>query len=193
MNFILASSNQHKVDELNKFFSGTELDVELPEERIEVVEDGTSFEENALKKAKAYYDRYQRPSVSDDSGICVEALPEELGIYSARFGGPGLTDKERVELLVEKLKESENRNAYFVCYLCFYISPEEVYFFEGRLNGEIADGPRGEDGFGYDPVFLPEKNNKKTLAEDPQWKAENSHRSLASSAAREYFINKLTK
>ncbi len=184
--FVLASSNKHKIEELNHLFKGV-VRIEAPEQKIEVVEDGNSFEENALKKAKAYFDKYKKPSVADDSGLVVNALPEELGIYSARFGGEGLNDKDRYELLLKKLENTEDRSAYFVCVLCFYINDAEIYFFQGKLDGEIAQIPIGEEGFGYDPVFLASKAGGKSLAQDPQWKSLNSHRALAVKEAKSFF------
>ena len=92
-----------------------------------------------------------------DIGI-VNVLPDELGVQSA-VGGDGLNDGERCDLLLEKLKEAEDRSAYFVCVLCFYLSPEEI-FFEGGCNGSILQQKQGEAGFGYDPVFLPEGDQR---------------------------------
>lgn len=189
LEFTLASSNQHKIEELNKLFTDTSVTIVAPAKKIEVIEDGLSFEENAHKKAKAYYDEFGKPSVADDSGLLVESLPDELGIYSARFGGEGLDDKGRYELLLEKLKNEENRKAAFVCYLCFYFSPDEVFFFQGRLEGQISQEASGDQGFGYDPVFHASKNPGESLASNPVWKEANSHRALAVKAAREFFKN----
>lgn len=192
MQFILASGNQHKASEFSQLFSEGPLDIVGAEKAIEVVEDGTSYEENALKKARAYYEHYGRPAVSDDSGLNVAALQNELGIFSARFGGEGLTDRQRAELLLERLKEVEGeeaRSAYFSCTLCFYISEKKVYFFEGRLSGFIAQEYKGDGGFGYDPVFVPEKRKDDlvTLAMVPEWKALHCHRAKACQHATKFF------
>ena len=188
MKFILASSNKHKVEEFNDFFKASKLEVISPSEKIEVVEDGNSFNENALKKASAYFEKYNSPVLADDSGLVVEAMPGELGVYSARFGGEGLTDKDRALLLLEKMKDEKNRKAYFNCTLCFYISPEEVYFFEGRFKGEIIDEYIGDHGFGYDPVFKGESQEQgQSVAMDPEYKSQNSHRSIAVKQALKFF------
>jgi XTP/dITP diphosphohydrolase len=164
--------------------------------KLEVDETGISYFENALIKAKSYYDKLKVPILSDDSGLNVLALPDDLGIYSARFGGVGLTDRNRAELLLKKLseKKSEEREAFFTCVLCFYLSPNEIYYFEGRMNGRIAYSYRGETGFGYDPVFIPAdyaKNNEDlTVAELPEWKNENSHRAQAVKFAMKFFSEK---
>src|SRR5690606_23720473 len=117
--------------------------------------------------------------LSDDSGLVVPALSPELGIHSARFGGEGLTDLDRCRRLLEKLQGLE-RDAYFVCVLCFFIDPGEIYFFEGRAEGAIGDSLSGDEGFGYDPLFIPRHHpDGKTFAQDPLWKAKNSHRTQA--------------
>lgn len=192
-NFYLASGNAHKAEEFSELFDLAIIQVLPAPSSVEVVEDGVSFSENALKKAKAYYDQYQRPVMADDSGLNVEALPDELGIHSARFGGEGLDDKQRAELLLKKLEglEENQRKAYFTCYLCFYLNPDEIFFFEGRLNGTIATQLQGDKGFGYDPVFLPESLERRgqpmSLAQNPSWKQLHSHRAQAVAHAQRFF------
>lgn len=188
MNLLLASGNPHKAEEFADLLDPGLFKIKSAPIKVSVTEDGQSFQENAYKKAKAYYDQFKLPVLSDDSGIVVEALPEELGIYSARFGGEHLTDRERAELLLEKLKDTEKRQAYFVCILCFYLSPGEIFFFEGRMEGEIGTVYRGEYGFGYDPVFIPSKHEgEQTVAEIPEWKSKNGHRSQACKHADRFF------
>lgn len=188
LNLILASGNAHKAEEFAKIFDQEVLKVSAASEKLEVVEDGETFNANALLKAKAYYEKFKTPVLADDSGLCVEALPDDLGIHSARFGGEGLTDKERALLLLEKMKGQAKRSAYFVCVLCFYLGPDEYYFFEGRVEGNIGDEYKGDHGFGYDPVFKPlGDHNEKTLAELPEWKDENSHRAKACFHAEKFF------
>lgn len=187
MKLILASSNEHKAKELTELLKA--FDVQAASEKLEVIEDGEDFMENAAKKASAYFDKFSAPVISDDSGLVVEALPNELGVHSARFGGEGLTDRERAELLLEKMKGVENRDCYFICYLCVILSEQETYFFEGRLKGKIAHEYKGEHGFGYDPVFIPLAFNDegKTVAQAPEWKMLNSHRAVASARLNEFF------
>lgn len=156
--FMLASGNTHKAQELFRYLSPS-LTVQTAPETLAVKEDGKSFEENAFKKAACYFQHFKHPTLADDSGLTVEALSDELGIRSARFGGEGLDDHRRSLLLLEKLKNKSNRKAYFVSYLCFYLSPEEVFFFEGRLDGVISEQLQGDHGFGYDPVFIPKKGH----------------------------------
>lgn len=191
--FMLASGNSHKAQEFSDLFDPLVLTISPAPEKIEIDEDGESYAENALKKAQGYYKKYRRPVMADDSGLNVEALPDELGIHSARFGGAELSDQQRAQLLLEKLQGlgEEKRQAYFSCYLCFYLSKEEVFFFEGRLRGRIANELTGEGGFGYDPVFIPEpferKSELKSLAQVPDWKALHSHRANAVNEAIRFF------
>jgi XTP/dITP diphosphohydrolase len=189
MNFLLASTNQHKAHELTKLGEIAGLTIASAKDKIEVVEDGATFQENAFKKAMTYFKTYNAPVVSDDSGLVVQSLPEELGIYSARFGGEGLNDRDRAMLLLEKLQDfprPAERQAYFVCHLCFILSEKEVYFFEGRLNGKIGEVYRGSHGFGYDPIFIPE-GQSQTLAELPEFKQQHSHRAVAMRYATSFF------
>jgi XTP/dITP diphosphohydrolase len=186
MDFILASGNAHKAEEFSDLF-GEEVSVSKAPEKLDVDETGDTFQENALLKAKAYYDKFQTPVMSDDSGLVVNALPNELGIYSARFAPEEETYVGKCTKLMEKLQGKEDRSAYFVCVLCFYISPEEVYFFEGRVNGVIGEKIKGNDGFGYDPVFEAEGLDGQTLAQNPEWKQKNSHRSKAVKHALRFF------
>ena len=186
--FLLASGNNHKAEEFSSLFDHEVLKVKGAVEKIDVLEDGKTFHENSLKKAEAYFNKFKVPVLSDDSGIMVRSLPDELGIHSARFGGDGLDDMDRCKLLLEKLKGVDDRSAYFACVLTFYLSPDEIFFFEGRCHGFIGEELKGKDGFGYDPVFLPQKHpSQKTFSEDPLWKKENSHRSKACDMATKFF------
>ena len=188
-NIILASSNLHKLEEMSNLFKSDLFSLEGAPEKLEVIEDGETFHENALIKARAYSKKFKKPALADDSGLVVEALPGELGIKTARFGGEGLTDKERYELLLKKLNDKTERQAHFVCVLCYYFSEKEYYFFEGRLKGDILEVASGNQGFGYDPVFAPEAMDSKSLADLPDWKMKNSHRALAFEHANKFFKN----
>lgn len=190
--FLLASGNKKKAKEFELLFQNSNLQIVPAEKTLEVDETGSDFTQNAFLKAEAYFKAFKHPVMADDSGLVVEALPGELGVHSARFGGLNLTDRERCELLLKKMSDKENRNAYFVCYLCFYLSPQEVYFFEGRLAGKVGNEMRGEGGFGYDPLFIPKTEQKfqgeeASLAAIPDWKKEFSHRAQAVKEALKFF------
>lgn len=184
--FIIASGNEHKKEELGFLFKDV-FSVRLAETKVPCEETGETLHENAFLKAKAYFDKFQKPTISDDSGLFVASLPGELGVRSARFGGEGLTDKGRYELLLEKLRGKKEREAYFAAVLCFYCSPQEVYFFEGKLEGHISSEASGSEGFGYDPVFMASEKPESTIANLSSWKKENSHRALAAKSAIEFF------
>ena len=123
--FYLASSNSHKAQEFNILFKPDLIKVFPAPSSMEVDESGTTFMQNSFLKAKAYFDKFKSPVLADDSGLCVDALPDELGVKTARYGGENLTAKERYELLLKSMQgvSLEKRGAYFVCYLCFYLKP----------------------------------------------------------------------
>lgn len=192
MELLLASGNAHKAEEFSELFDPKILVVKAAPEKIDVVEDGSTYFENALLKAKAYYDKFKVPVIADDSGLNVQSLPNELGLHSARFGGPGLTDRERAELLLKKMDGVSAREAYFSCVLCVYFSEKEIFYFEGRLNGSIGYSYRGSTGFGYDPVFIPADKAEEglTVAELHEWKQKNSHRAVASAMLSKFLAQR---
>lgn len=190
----LASGNKHKAEELEKLFTGIAI-VPAPK-KMEIEESGKTFQENAWLKAQGYFNLLKSPVLADDSGLLVDALPGELGVHTARFGGEGLSDRERFEYLLDKLSDvpEGNRQASFVCYLCLILSESETFFFEGRLSGMIAKRASGDKGFGYDPIFLPflrpNELSEQTLAELPEWKEHNSHRAQAALRAQEFLTKR---
>lgn len=188
MELILASGNAHKAEEFAELFDPKLITVKAAPEKIDVVEDGETYFENALLKAKAYYDRFKVPVIADDSGLNVASLPGELGLHSARFGGAGLNDRDRAELLLKKMDGIADRAAYFSCVLCVYLNEKEIFYFEGRMNGSIGYSYRGSTGFGYDPVFIPadKADEGLTVAELHEWKQKNSHRSVAVGFAQKF-------
>ncbi len=164
MEIILASNNQNKVKEIKKILKNVDI-LTLSEINFlkEIEETGKTFKENAYIKAKTIYDIYHKPVIADDSGLCVEALNFEPGVYSHRYAGPKSTDDENNQLLIQNLKGISNRNAYYTCVICYYDGEKELYF-EGKVDGIIIDEARGNNGFGYDPHFyIPSFN--KTMAE----------------------------
>ena len=192
MELLLASTNSHKAQELQELLGATDIKVQAAPEKLEVVEDGDTFQENALKKAQAYYEYFKIPAVADDSGLVIPARPDILGIYSARFAPEFEDYRDKNKVLLETIKDlqGEERNAYFVCNMCFYFSPSEIYFFEGRVHGHIGLEAKGSEGFGYDPVFMPDGVDGKSLAEVSDWKMQNSHRAKACREAITFFNGK---
>lgn len=194
MKFILASGNAHKAEEFKELFQGY-ISVNPAPKTLDVEETGKTFAENAFLKARAYFENYGVPALADDSGLVVEALPDILGVQSARFEPELPKYEDKCKKLIELLSGKESRAAYFVCVLCFYCGPDEVYFFEGRVHGTIGHDLKGDHGFGYDPVFIPERKEQdnKSLAELPEWKNEFSHRAKASQAALQFFKESMDK
>lgn len=179
---VLATGNQGKVREFGKLLEGVfEKVISLKEldSHPEVIEDGLTFRDNALKKAREIAEYSGKLSLADDSGLEVEALDGRPGVYSARYSGENATDKTNIEKLLDELGDNTHRKARFVCVLALVDPDGEEIVVEGFCEGEILTKPRGEGGFGYDPVFyLPEF--EKTMAEiDPEIKNEISHRSEA--------------
>ena len=142
-------------------------------------ETGSTFEENAILKAQAIYDITHSCVISDDSGLEVEALNNEPGIYSARYKGLE-TEHERRLAIIEGLQGAENRNARFVTCICFIDENGQRHIFEGIWRGTIARREEGTNGFGYDPIFISEDGGGKTTASLPiSFKEAYSHRAKA--------------
>ncbi len=182
MKMVLASKNPHKLTELEAILSRLGIEVVLESQvgvDVEVEETGTTFEENASLKATAVMRASGLPAIADDSGLCVTALAGGPGVYSARYGGEGLNDKQRYELVLKGLSGQMDRSAKFVsCICCAFPNGDKVEA-RGECAGMIAYSPQGADGFGYDPIFLvPEA--KKTFAQmDADEKNAISHRGVA--------------
>lgn len=182
---VVATHNAHKVEELARILApllpGVEL---LPYDGPEPVEDGESFEANALIKARAAHAHTGLPALADDSGIEVAALGGAPGIHSARYAGTR-DDRDNLELLLANLGSSADRDAQFVCAAAWVDADGELAV-RGEWKGEIADAPRGEGGFGYDPIFVPHDGGGRAAAElAPAEKDALSHRRIAFTALAE--------
>lgn len=181
MKIFLATGNKHKIKEIEKIFKMDNIEIlsindgiEIPE----VVEDGTTFEENSKKKALEIAKFTNMITIADDSGLCVDALGGAPGVYSARYAGEHGNDLDNNKKLVKELQGIENRKARFVCVITLAKPTGETYSFRGEVEGDIIDIPRGTEGFGYDPHFFM-KEYGKTLAEIPEIKNKISHRARA--------------
>lgn len=182
---IIGSGNQHKIEEIKAYFSdldfnfvGLDSKLKLPE----VIEDGESYKENALKKARQRAQELNEIVLADDSGLSVDYLDGAPGIYSARFGGDDLSDQEKYLKILELLKGQpiEKRSAAFISVIALVDPYKNIEITaRGECRGIIAEEPAGENGFGYDPIFyLPEYN--KTMAQISQKKKNKiSHRGRA--------------
>ena len=155
MKFVIATHNQHKLQELQRILAPLGIEA-ITADLSEVEETGTTFAENAFLKAQSACRETGLPAVADDSGLEVESLDGRPGVYSARYAGENATDAQRMEKLLGELEgvPAEKRGARFVSAVCCVFPDGERIQAEGECPGAIAFAPAGEDGFGYDPVFL---------------------------------------
>jgi XTP/dITP diphosphohydrolase len=178
---VLGSRNAHKLRELGELLTPHELvplppDVELPPE------DGSTFAENALLKARASANAVGGTALGEDSGIVVAALGGAPGVRSARYAGERASDEENLEKLLRETENAEDRTAAYVCVIALATGNGEERLFEGRCEGRLARVPRGGGGFGYDPIFIPAKgpDAETTTAQlTPERKNAISHRGKA--------------
>ena len=182
MRFLLATLNRGKLRELQAVLSdlGIELvSLDLFPDLPEAVEDGASFEENARKKALHYWELTSLPSIADDSGLVVDALGGRPGVYSARLAPD---DPSRIRAVLDGLRAAgpgAPRSARFVCSLCAVLDGTRRIEVEGTVEGRIAEEPRGERGFGYDPIFLYEPYGRTFGEVSADEKNAVSHRAVA--------------
>jgi len=186
---LLATNNPHKLEELRAIFTGLPVELVTPAARglaLEVEETGSTLEENAILKARVYADAAGLPALADDSGLEINALDGAPGVHSRRFAGPNATDAGRIRLVLERLRDVpwEQRTARFRCVIALAEPGRLVGTVEGICEGLITYEPRGQGGFGYDPIFwLPDRGC--TMAElSAAEKNRISHRARAGEAAR---------
>ena len=182
MKVVLASHNQKKMVEMKAILSQMGVEVLSQAEvgvDLEPEETGTTFEENARIKAQAVMQATGLPDIADDSGLMVDALGGDPGVYSARYGGPGLDDTGRWQLLLKNMAGASNRACKFVSVICCAFPDGGEVMARGECPGILAQGPSGDGGFGYDPIFyLPQLG--KTMAQlTPAEKNQISHRARA--------------
>lgn len=183
MKLVLASKNQHKLLELQTILSQLGLEVVLEAQvgvDVDVEETGTTFEENALLKARAVMEASGMAAIADDSGLVVDALDGAPGVYSARYGGLH-TDRERTRLLLDNLKDvpDERRTARFVSAIACVLPDGRTVTARGTCEGKIVHAPMGENGFGYDPVFYAPSLGKTFAQAKSEEKNAVSHRGNA--------------
>ncbi len=191
MQLLIATTNQGKLKEIRNALKDVPVELlslaDFPGAPA-VVEDSPDFAGNALKKALTFARFSRKTTLADDSGLIVPALDGRPGVYSARFAGPEATDEENVAKLLDEMRglQGEARSAYFLCVLAVVTLEGAEVFFEGRCEGSIAERPRGDLGFGYDPIFIPREFPGTTFAEmDLDLKKFVSHRGKALERLRE--------
>ena len=182
MDIVLASGNKGKLKEFKEYIDYNIIPFKELLGDIEIEENGNSFAQNALIKAREIYNRLDKKAIviSDDSGISIDALDGKPGIYSARFAGSNASDKDNLQKAIDELKrlQLDESKAHYSAAIAI-VSPLGEYVMHGWMYGKVISTPRGDNGFGYDPIFIPEGFDK-TLGElNSDVKKEISHRAKA--------------
>jgi XTP/dITP diphosphohydrolase len=179
---IFASRNKGKIEEVSEILKDANIKLYSllgMDDSLKIIESGTTFEENAKIKALEVYNAFRIPAIGDDSGLAVEQLNGRPGVYSSRYAGEMATDEENNQkLLMELQNYPEPHFAKFICSAVYYDGKNFVKAY-GELKGRIINSPHGENGFGYDPLFLPEGYSKTTAEISLEEKNKISHRSIA--------------
>jgi len=183
---VLASRNAQKLAELRRILEASSVDVRVTDlseypDMPEVAETGATFTENALLKARAVVAHTGRPAVADDSGLCVDALNGMPGVLSARWAGRHGDDEANLRLVLAQLADvpEARRGAHFACVAALVLPSGREHVTEGTVSGRIIDAPRGTNGFGYDPIFVPGSSELTTAEMSPEAKDAISHRGRA--------------
>lgn len=190
MEILLATHNQHKKEEIQLILGKNYQVKSLTDVKIfdEIEENGTSFHENALIKAKHCFKTTGKPSLGDDSGLVIPALDGRPGIFSARYAGAHDFDANINKVLTE-MQGIEDRNAYFITVMCLIDNQGKEHYFEGRVYGQIAHEKHGEKGFGYDPIFIPDGYSVSFAEMTAEQKNQISHRKEAVSKFLDFLKN----
>jgi XTP/dITP diphosphohydrolase len=182
---MVATTNPGKLAELNRILAAGHVDVELISlaglDAPAVRETGATFAANALLKAHAIAEFSGLPTVADDSGLCADALNGMPGVLSARWSGRGATDQSNLQLLLDQLADTPagRRGAHFACAAALVLPSGREHVAEGRMDGRLLTAPRGTNGFGYDPVFVPDSSELTTAEMTAEAKDAISHRGRA--------------
>ncbi|WP_413533934.1 RdgB/HAM1 family non-canonical purine NTP pyrophosphatase [Empedobacter brevis] len=189
MELIFATHNDNKVKEVTKMLPSYLAMKSLNDINFfdEIEETGTTFEENAQLKAKTIFDKTGKNIFADDSGLVIEALNGAPGVYSARYAGTG-KDEDNIAKALKELEGKTNRKAYFISIFCLILEGKE-YFFEGRVNGTIATEVMGDNGFGYDPIFIPDGFSTSFAQMSAEEKNAISHRGKAVEKLNNFLTN----
>ena len=189
---VVATGNQHKVQEYKDLLADQNVELKSLKDYPncpEILEDGSTFTENASKKALEVCRYCDVPAFADDSGLEVEALNGEPGIFSSRYAE---NDEARIQKVLKNLEGKENRRARFVCVIAIAINGEVIETFEGEVKGTIVDAPRGSNGFGYDPIFQPDGYEQTFGEMSDELKNKISHRANAVKKALEFIEDEMS-
>lgn len=180
MKLVFATNNRHKLEEVRSAVSNEIEILSLSDIGFEgeIPETNPTIEQNAIQKAFYIHERYGIPCFADDTGLLIDVLKGEPGVYSARYAGPNCSFKDNCEKVLSELESESNRQAHFLTVIAF-IDGNKTHTFEGRVYGTILRDYQGEGGFGYDPIFLPEGFEKSFAEMDMDEKNHISHRGIA--------------
>lgn len=191
---IVSTGNQHKIIEIKNILKDLDIEVlsknDIDIEEFDVAEDGLTLAENSIKKAKALADRVDYMVIADDSGLFVDALNGEPGVYSSRYAGEEGNDLKNNEKLLDSLKGANSRKAAFKTIIALITEDKVLYTVEGVCEGKIAYEPKGTNGFGYDPLFIPDGYDKSFAELGEEIKNKISHRSRALIKLKELLENR---
>ena len=191
MKIIFATQNPGKAEEVKAIFAGSAFEIVSLYDlgnNVEIEEYGTTFKENALIKAKTVYNIYKEPVVADDSGLVIEQLDGRPGVYSARYAGENCTYEDNNFKVINELKKfSEPHKAKFLSYAVYYDGKNEIAVI-GELPGQIINEQRGTNGFGYDPIFIPDGYNQTISEMDFEKKNKISHRAMSFNRLKEKLL-----
>lgn len=190
-----ASNNAHKLSEIRSALEAFEVQIKSLKEcniEDELPETGNTLKANALQKAMFVFDKYQIPCFSDDTGLMVDALNGDPGVYSARYAGEPANAENNMQKLLENMQAITDRKAQFVTVIAFVVSKEEIYFFEGEVKGTIASEKSGATGFGYDPIFVPDGYSQTFAELGADVKNKISHRAKAVQEFVKFFNQYIT-
>jgi XTP/dITP diphosphohydrolase len=198
LKLLLATNNLDKISEIENKLTGLKFEILTLKDigkNVDVIEDSDTLEGNALKKAKEFYEATGIPTIADDTGLFVDFLNGEPGVYSSRYAGDDATYDDNCNLLLKNLTgiPIEKRNAHFKTVICFYFNSDKQYFFEGIVKGSILSEKRGAGGFGYDPVFIPEDFDKTYAEMSLEEKNNLSHRAKSLEQFRNFLERKISE
>ena len=182
MRLLVATKNNGKIQEIAEILKPLGIEVVSQGDtdiNVDIEETGSTFEENALIKARAVAMMCDEPVLADDSGLCIEALDGRPGIYSARYAGPDASDEDKIQKVLTEMAEVKNRRAKFVCVMAIVFQDGTEVTAQGEVCGSITREPRGTDGFGYDPIFYANELEKTFAQAGQDEKNQVSHRRRA--------------
>jgi len=188
---IFATSNNNKIIEANKLLKSATPYIIISKEDAGIPDDipetGTTIEENAIQKANYIYVNFKKNCFAEDTGLIIDALNGEPGIYSGRYAGEDKDDKKNIEKVLNNIKNKTNRTARFQTVIALILDGK-MYAFEGKVEGKIIDTPRGTKGFGYDPIFVPDGFDKTFAELGLEIKNKISHRAKAMEKLKTFLL-----